>query len=172
MTVCAARDQHAVFFANESINTAIAKDAISSSQLTMVYVTVHYVFILHYCTQTALPFITGLFLYCFEAIGMILPLEASTKNKAQFTPILCAVIVIYAAMCALMGIFGYLAYGSSTQDIILLNMTGKVYSSIVKVSNELSHKHVQTTMQTAIRHDVSADCFCNCLVMPNAIAVR
>jgi Transmembrane amino acid transporter protein len=85
----------------------------------------------------ALPFITGVFLYCFEGMGMVLSLEAGARHKASFVPTLTAVVTLYATLCALMGALGYLAFGEATQDIVLLNMGNTPHTLIVKVRPSL-----------------------------------
>eukprot|EP00611_Tribonema_gayanum_P013211 TRINITY_DN2400_c0_g1_i4.p1 TRINITY_DN2400_c0_g1~~TRINITY_DN2400_c0_g1_i4.p1 ORF type:complete len:414 (+),score=100.61 TRINITY_DN2400_c0_g1_i4:451-1692(+) len=80
----------------------------------------------------ALPFITGVFLYCFEGMGMVLSLEANALHKQSFVPILTAVVTLYAVLCAAMGAMGYLAYGAATRDIVLLNMGNTPFTLVVK----------------------------------------
>lgn len=73
---------------------------------------------------SSIPFFFGVASYCFEGVGMVLPLENSMQTKAHFTPILVATVVIITTIYATFGICGYLAFGDATQDVITLNIEG------------------------------------------------
>lgn len=73
---------------------------------------------------SAVPFFFGVASYCFEGVGMVLPLENSMQHKGNFTPILVSTVVIITAIYATFGICGYLAFGDATQDVITLNIEG------------------------------------------------
>lgn len=72
----------------------------------------------------SIPFFFGVASYCFEGVGMVLPLENSMRNKSHFIPILVSTIVIITSIYATFGICGYLAFGNSTLDVLTLNMEG------------------------------------------------
>lgn len=73
---------------------------------------------------SSVPFFFGVASYCFEGVGMVLPLENSMQHKRNFTPILVSTVVIVTAIYATFGICGYLAFGDATQDVITLNIEG------------------------------------------------
>lgn len=73
---------------------------------------------------SAVPFFFGVASYCFEGVGMVLPLENSMQHKGNFTPILVSTVVIITSIYATFGICGYLAFGDATQDVITLNIEG------------------------------------------------
>ncbi|TYZ66610.1 hypothetical protein PybrP1_004476 [[Pythium] brassicae (nom. inval.)] len=73
---------------------------------------------------SSVPFFFGVATYCFEGVGMVLPLENSMQHKRNFTPILVSTVVIVTAIYATFGICGYLAFGDATQDVITLNIDG------------------------------------------------
>ncbi|KAE9204935.1 hypothetical protein PF004_g17703 [Phytophthora fragariae] len=73
---------------------------------------------------SAVPFFFGVASYCFEGVGMVLPLENSMQNKRNFTPILVCTVVIITALYATFGVCGYLAFGNDTDAVITLNFEG------------------------------------------------
>jgi proton-coupled amino acid transporter len=73
---------------------------------------------------SAVPFFFGVASYCFEGVGMVLPLENSMRNKRNFTPILVCTVVIITTLYATFGICGYLAFGNDTNAVITLNFEG------------------------------------------------
>ncbi|CAM9293469.1 unnamed protein product [Ectocarpus sp. 6 AP-2014] len=82
----------------------------------------------------ALPFVFGVGVYCFEGIGMAIPIEDAMVNRERFTPILSWVMVIYTVLCVLSGGLGYMAFGDETEDIILLNIGSTASTLVVKLS--------------------------------------
>eukprot|EP01025_Chloroclados_australasicus_P021905 TRINITY_DN22838_c0_g2_i2.p1 TRINITY_DN22838_c0_g2~~TRINITY_DN22838_c0_g2_i2.p1 ORF type:complete len:437 (+),score=36.36 TRINITY_DN22838_c0_g2_i2:160-1470(+) len=82
-----------------------------------------------------LPFLFGVVIYCYEGIGMILPIEESMANRKHFDAILAAGIGVITSVFVLFGCVGYLAFGEKTEDIITLNLpqdwtTNAVISSL------------------------------------------
>lgn len=63
----------------------------------------------------AFPFVFGVGVYCFEGMGMVIPIEDAMTNRENFTPILSVVMVIYTTLCILSGGLGYLAFGDETE---------------------------------------------------------
>ncbi|CAN0096532.1 unnamed protein product [Pylaiella littoralis] len=82
----------------------------------------------------ALPFVFGVGVYCFEGIGMVMPIEEAMANRERFPPILSLVMIIYTTLCVLSGALGYMAFGDDTEDIILLNIGSSVSTLVVKLS--------------------------------------
>lgn len=56
-------------------------------------------------------------MYCFEGMGMVIPIEDAMTNREKFTPILSVVMVIYTTLCVLSGGLGYMAFGDATQVV-------------------------------------------------------
>ncbi|CEG48099.1 amino acid auxin permease family [Plasmopara halstedii] len=73
---------------------------------------------------SAVPFFFGVASYCFEGVGMVLPLENSMRYKENFQPILVCTIVIITSLYATFGVCGYLAFGDETDAVITLNVEG------------------------------------------------
>ncbi|KAJ0391769.1 hypothetical protein P43SY_008389 [Pythium insidiosum] len=69
------------------------------------------------------PFFFGVASYCFEGVGMVLPLENAMQNPHHFQPILISTVVILTTVYATFGVCGYLAFGDATKDVITLNMS-------------------------------------------------
>eukprot|EP00904_Undaria_pinnatifida_P005533 jgi/Undpi1/2109/HiC_scaffold_12.g05495.m1 len=82
----------------------------------------------------AFPFVFGVGVYCFEGMGMVIPVEESMIKRENFTPILSMVMIIYTTLCVLSGALGYLAFGNETEDIVLLNIGSSASTLIVKLS--------------------------------------
>lgn len=80
-----------------------------------------------------LPFTAGVAVFCFEGFSMTLPLEASMTNRRQFRWVLSLAFTGITLAYILFGIFGYLAYGEDTKDIITLNLPQNWSSATVKV---------------------------------------
>ncbi|KAH7689477.1 solute carrier family 36 (proton-coupled amino acid transporter) protein [Dioscorea alata] len=80
-----------------------------------------------------LPFTAGVAVFCFEGFSMTLPLEASMTNRRQFRWVLSLAFTGITLAYILFGIFGYLAYGDDTKDIITLNLPQNWSSVAVKV---------------------------------------
>lgn len=64
---------------------------------------------------SAFPFVFGVGVYCFEGMGMVIPIEDAMTNRENFTPILSVVMVIYTTLCVLSGGLGYMAFGDETE---------------------------------------------------------
>lgn len=69
-----------------------------------------------------LPFAGGMAVFCFEGFGMTLALEASMKERGTFPKVLAMAITWITLVYVLFGVFGYMAYGDDTKDIITLNL--------------------------------------------------
>ena len=90
--------------------------------------------VINYGAWTGIPFFFGVASYCYEGVGMVLPLENSMVAKEHFTPILVGTVIIITTVYATFGICGYLAFGDSTHDVITLNLSGDgTLAIIVKV---------------------------------------
>ncbi|RLN50270.1 hypothetical protein BBJ29_003518 [Phytophthora kernoviae] len=83
---------------------------------------------------SSIPFFFGVASYCFEGVGMVLPLENAMQNKRNFMPILVSTVVIITSLYATFGICGYLAFGNDTNAVITLNFEGSDgLATVVKI---------------------------------------
>ncbi|XP_020111114.1 amino acid transporter ANT1 isoform X2 [Ananas comosus] len=90
-----------------------------------------------------IPFAGGVAVFCFEGFSMTLALEASMAERRKFRWVLAQAFlgITFAYIC--FGIFGYLAYGDETRDIITLNLPNNWSAAAVKAklwSNEWFQK--------------------------------
>ncbi|RWR78331.1 Amino acid transporter [Cinnamomum micranthum f. kanehirae] len=80
-----------------------------------------------------LPFAAGVAIFCFEGFSLTLPLQASMKERKRFPLLLSLAIMGITTVYLCIGLFGYLAYGEETRDIITLNLPNDWSSVAVKV---------------------------------------
>ena len=81
---------------------------------------------------SSLPFLFGVSIYCFEGVGMILPIESSVKEPKKFPAVLGIGIFSITFVYIIYGVFGYCAYGEETQEIITLNLPQNWLSKLVR----------------------------------------
>uniref|UniRef100_A0A7N0UST5 Amino acid transporter transmembrane domain-containing protein n=1 Tax=Kalanchoe fedtschenkoi TaxID=63787 RepID=A0A7N0UST5_KALFE len=75
----------------------------------------------------------GVAVYAFEGIGMVLPLEFETRDKAKFGRIMVFSMLFITLMYGSFGVLGYMAFGDETRDIITTNLGGGIVSYLVQV---------------------------------------
>ncbi|KAF4373779.1 hypothetical protein CsatB_004908 [Cannabis sativa] len=75
----------------------------------------------------------GVAVYAFEGIGMILPLESETKDKAKFGKVLGLCMAFIALLYGSFGVLGYFAFGDETRDIITTNFGQGLVSTLVQL---------------------------------------
>ncbi|XP_020600326.1 amino acid transporter ANT1-like [Phalaenopsis equestris] len=80
-----------------------------------------------------LPFAAGVAVFCFDGFSMTLPLEASMADRKKFRWVLVVAFMAIITVYISFGIFGYLAYGDETKDIITLNLPNDWYAIAVKI---------------------------------------
>ncbi|RZC75163.1 hypothetical protein C5167_050653 [Papaver somniferum] len=80
-----------------------------------------------------LVFSCGIAVFCFEGFGMTLALERSMKDKKKFKWVLGYAFLGITFVYICFGIFGYLAYGDATLDIVTLNLPDDWSSTAVKI---------------------------------------
>ncbi|KAI3941077.1 hypothetical protein MKW92_045353 [Papaver armeniacum] len=80
-----------------------------------------------------LVFSCGIAVFCFEGIGMTLALERSMKHKKKFKWVLGYAFLGITFVYVCFGLFGYLAYGDETLDIVTLNLPNDWSSTAVKI---------------------------------------
>lgn len=80
-----------------------------------------------------LPFLFGVFIYCYEGIGMMLPLESSMAEPEKFARTLTIGICVITALFVAFGAIGYEAFGDDTSDIVTLNLPKDPTTTAVKM---------------------------------------
>lgn len=75
----------------------------------------------------------GVFVYAFEGVGMVLPLESETKDKGKFGRVLAISMAFIALMYGAFGVLGYFAFGEDTSDIITSNIGKGLVSTLVQL---------------------------------------
>ncbi|XVE75810.1 hypothetical protein DITRI_Ditri12bG0122100 [Diplodiscus trichospermus] len=80
-----------------------------------------------------LPFAGGMAVFCFEGFGMTLALEASMKERRTFPKVLAVAFTWITLVYVLFGIFGYMAYGDETKDIVTLNLPKNWTATAVQI---------------------------------------
>jgi len=81
-----------------------------------------------------LPYFFGVSIYCYEGVGVILPIEESMQNKQNFRRVLSFTMVLVTLVYTVFGVLGYIAYGPETKEIITLNLGAGVPTKVVKVA--------------------------------------
>ncbi|CAL9145109.1 amino acid transporter ANT1 [Musa acuminata AAA Group] len=79
-----------------------------------------------------LPFAGGMAVFCFEGFSMTLALEASMAERRKFPWVLLQAFIGITVAYVCFGLFGYLAYGNETKDIITLNLPNNWSAIAVK----------------------------------------
>ncbi|KAK8926352.1 hypothetical protein KSP39_PZI018009 [Platanthera zijinensis] len=80
-----------------------------------------------------LPYAGGVAVFCFEGFSMTLSLEASMADKKKYRWVLLLAFIAITLIYVSFGIFGYLAYGDETKDIITLNLPNNLSAIATKV---------------------------------------
>eukprot|EP00415_Alexandrium_ostenfeldii_P004142 UN4142 len=81
-----------------------------------------------------IPYFFGVAVYCFEGIGMVLPVMNSMQDPEQFKFIWGSACTSVALLYAIFGVLGYAAFGDGVADLITTNMPHLAVTSMVKVS--------------------------------------
>lgn len=64
----------------------------------------------------------GTAIFTFEGIGLIIPIQESMRHPAKFPKVMGLVMVIITTLFVTMGAVSYMAYGSKTETVVLLNL--------------------------------------------------
>ncbi|KAI3902230.1 hypothetical protein MKX01_015394 [Papaver californicum] len=80
-----------------------------------------------------LVFSCGIAVFYFKGFGMTLALERSMKDKMKFKWVLGYAFLGITFVYICFGLFGYLAYGDATLDIVTLNLPNDWSSTAVKI---------------------------------------
>ena len=83
---------------------------------------------------SGVPFAAGVAVFCFEGFSMTLPLEDSMAERESFASVLRRAFMGITICYSCFGVFGYLAYGDATLDIVTLNLPHDWSAIAVKVS--------------------------------------
>lgn len=76
----------------------------------------------------------GTVVFAFEGIGMILPINAAMKTPENFPRVLSLVMFLITTVLLVFAILSYLAFGTETKQVILLNLPN---SGFIQVMNFL-----------------------------------
>uniref|UniRef100_A0A061R4W6 Solute carrier family 36 (Proton-coupled amino acid transporter), member 1 n=1 Tax=Tetraselmis sp. GSL018 TaxID=582737 RepID=A0A061R4W6_9CHLO len=82
----------------------------------------HHEHIVPITSLAKLPFMFGVSVYCFEGIGMILPMEEAMADRSKFPRLLTLTVWAISAIFIAFGLMGYVAFGPHTEDIVTLNL--------------------------------------------------
>jgi len=80
-----------------------------------------------------LPFVFGTASFALEGIALVLPVKQSMKNKALFSPMLNAVMILVTMCYMSFAIIGYLFYGKKTFSIITKNLDAGPLATAVRI---------------------------------------
>ncbi|KAK4747718.1 hypothetical protein SAY87_014304 [Trapa incisa] len=75
----------------------------------------------------------GVAVYAFEGVGMVLPLESETKDKAKFGRVLLISMIFIAMIYGGFGALGYFAFEEDVKDIITANLGKGLISTLVQL---------------------------------------
>lgn len=85
--------------------------------------------------SATIPFFFGVATYAFAGVGLALPLENAMEHKKHFGKVLFQTVALIATLYGTFGVFGYLAFGDETKDVVTLNIDGHgSLSTIAKLS--------------------------------------
>jgi len=87
----------------------------------------------HGIEPRTLPVFFGMAVYCYEGIGVVIPIESSMKRPTMMLPVLYSVMGIISCLLISFGSIGYLGYGSATQSIITGNLPDNTWTLIIKL---------------------------------------
>lgn len=80
-----------------------------------------------------LLFAAGMGVFCFEGLAMTLAIERSMRERKKFPRVLTLAIFGLMVLYIIFGLFGYMAYGDRTMDIITLNLPHDWTATVVKI---------------------------------------
>ncbi|KAJ2957556.1 hypothetical protein NQZ79_g6733 [Umbelopsis isabellina] len=75
----------------------------------------------------------GTAIYAFEGIGLIIPIRDAMKKPEHFPRVLVLVMFIVAAVLTVIGGLGYIANGSRTETVALLNLPNNWISHTIQI---------------------------------------
>ncbi|KAH7442076.1 hypothetical protein KP509_03G069200 [Ceratopteris richardii] len=86
-----------------------------------------------YNSLKTLPFAIGVAIYAYEGIALVIPLESSMLEREKFGKVLGLAMVSITALYITFGLFGYLAFGEETLDIVTMNLEPGLKTTLVKL---------------------------------------
>eukprot|EP00418_Pyrodinium_bahamense_P046225 CAMPEP_0179209688 /NCGR_PEP_ID=MMETSP0796-20121207/104579_1 /TAXON_ID=73915 /ORGANISM="Pyrodinium bahamense, Strain pbaha01" /LENGTH=313 /DNA_ID=CAMNT_0020914647 /DNA_START=336 /DNA_END=1277 /DNA_ORIENTATION=- len=81
-----------------------------------------------------IPYFFGVAVYCFEGVGMVMPVMNSMKDPERFKLIWGSACVSVALLYLIFGSLGYMAFKSHVADVITTNMPKLAMTNMMKVS--------------------------------------
>ncbi|KAG2171449.1 hypothetical protein INT43_009110 [Umbelopsis isabellina] len=75
----------------------------------------------------------GTAIYAFEGIGLIIPIRDAMKKPEHFPRVLVMVMVIVGVVLTIVGGLGYIANGSRTETVALLNLPNNWISHTIQI---------------------------------------
>ena len=76
------------------------------------------------------PLFFGNVIFAFEGIGSVLPLENKISNPKLFQPVLWTGMFIVITLYVILGLIGYLTFGSNLEEVISLNLPRVILSPV------------------------------------------
>lgn len=80
-----------------------------------------------------LPIFFGMAVYCYEGIGLVIPIESSMKNPNRYLTLLFSAMATISLLLISFGSIGYVAYGDDTQGIITTDLPADILTLLVRV---------------------------------------
>mmetsp|Transcript_88142 Transcript_88142/g.247934 ORF Transcript_88142/g.247934 Transcript_88142/m.247934 type:complete len:611 (+) Transcript_88142:174-2006(+) len=102
--------------ANKSLNEADAMDA------------------LLFFDASGIPYFFGVSIYCFEGVGMVIPVRNSMKNTVKFKLVWGLAVFCVTFINGAVGLLGYVAFRERAEEIILNNLPQVHATTMVKVA--------------------------------------
>ncbi|KAK6946542.1 Amino acid transporter, transmembrane domain [Dillenia turbinata] len=82
---------------------------------------------------SALLYCVGVAIYCFEGVGMVLPLESETKDKKKYGKVVFLTMLSIAFTYGAFGVLCYFAFGERTKEIVTANFGPGVINTLVQL---------------------------------------
>jgi solute carrier family 36 (proton-coupled amino acid transporter) len=80
-----------------------------------------------------MPLFLGVAVYCFEGIGLVLPLENSMARPQNFKLVFTSTMTLVYMLLVTFGMSGYIAYGHNTAGVITLNLPPSIFVYAVTI---------------------------------------
>jgi len=80
-----------------------------------------------------LPVFFGCAVFSFEGIGLVLPIQYAMQEPSHYPAILRQAIMLLAFLLSTFCLFGYLAYGGGTEDIIFFSIPQNKVTSFLRL---------------------------------------
>jgi len=81
-----------------------------------------------------IPYFFGVAVYCFEGIGMVLPVLNGMKKPSKFKAIWGGACISVALLYIIFGLLGYAAFRSNVADVITTNLPPLYVTNLMKVA--------------------------------------